>query len=218
VSQTYTFAFVDLAGFTALTDAHGDQIASDQVTRFTTLAQAALMGETVIVNVIGDAVLLAAHDVDDALATTLALLEACNAEPQFPLSRGGIHTGTAVRSGSDFFGAGVNVAARVTARAAGGELMLTQEPARVARLYGRTVHDLGSSQLRNVSEPVTLFRIDIAGGEQALDPVCRMTVARKSAAGTLTYQGHDYWFCSLECAAAFATFPTGHLPGIHYDG
>jgi adenylate cyclase len=212
VSQTYTFAFVDLAGFTALTDAHGDQVASDHVQLFTALAQAALAGETLVVNVVGDAVLLAAEDVDDALTTTLSLLEACNAEPQFPLSRAGIHTGTAVRQGADFFGAGVNVAARVTARAGGGQLLLTEVPAQRARLSGKTLHDLGSSRLRNVSQPVELFRIDIAGGEQVVDPVCRMTVEQHSAAGTLTFQGRDYWFCSLACAGTFATDPATHLP------
>lgn len=210
MSQTCTFAFVDLAGFTALTDAHGDQVASEQVERFTALAHAALIGETTVVNVIGDAVLLAAGSVDDALSTTVILLEACHAEPRFPLARGGIHTGTAVRRGGDYLGAGVNVAARVTAHAGGGELLLTEVPAKHARLLGKTVHELGMSSLRNIAQPVELFRMDIGDGQDVTDPVCRMTVDHHSATGTLTYDGHAYWFCSLECAAAFATDPERH--------
>lgn len=210
-NQTYTFSFVDLAGFTALTDAHGDEVAADQVERFTALAHAALIGGTTVVSVIGDAVLLAAEVVDDALSSTLRLLQACHTEPRFPLARGGIHTGSAARRGDDFFGAGVNVAARVTALAGGGELMLTEAPAERARLLGHTVHDLGLSPLRNVSEPLALFRLDFGDGQQVTDPVCRMSVDRLSAAGSLAHEGHDYWFCSLACAGQFAADPDRHL-------
>ena len=213
MSQTYTFAFVDLAGFTALTDMHGDQTAADQIQRFSVLSRQSLVGSAAVVNVVGDAVLLAAETVGDALLSTLALLEACNLEPDFPMARGGIHTGTAVRSGSDFFGAGVNVAARVTARAAGGELLMTAEPAREAKSRGREVHDLGAAKLRNVAEPIELFRHDVDRGQQTIDPVCRMTVERPRAAGMLTHEGHDFWFCSLECAAVFAQAPERHAVG-----
>ncbi len=217
MSQTYTFAFVDLAGFTALTDAHGDQTAAEQVDRFTTLARQALTGSASIVNVVGDAVLLVAQDeeqqVQDALTSTLALLEACIAEPAFPLARGGIHTGTAVRSGTEFFGSGVNITARVTAHAAGGELVLTTAPAREARARGLRVHDLGAVALRNVAQDVELYRLDLDCSQHAVDPVCRMTVRQPDAAGTLRYEGRDYWFCSLSCAASFAANPDRHHAG-----
>lgn len=210
MSQSYTFAFVDLAGFTALTDAHGDQAAADQVSLFSDLAQASLTGSTRIVNVTGDAVLLVADEVDHALSSTLTLLEACTVEPDFPLARGGIHTGTAVRTGRDYFGAGVNVAARVATRAAGGVLVLSETPATAARTRGLNVHDLGPVALRNVAQPIELYRIDIDHTQQAVDPVCRMTVQRHAAAGTLSHDGHDYWFCSLRCAGSFAADPDRH--------
>jgi adenylate cyclase len=214
VSQSYTFAFVDLAGFTALTDHHGDQAAADQIRKFGQIARDCVTGTATVVNVVGDAVLVAADDVGDGVDSTLALLEACIAEPQFPLARGGLHTGTAVRSGSDFFGSGVNVAARVAARAGGGELMLTGTPAKVAYDRGRTVHELGLVELRNVASRHELFRIDLARGAVSLDPVCRMTVQQPDAAGSLTHGGHTYWFCSLECAGAFAIDPVRHASNL----
>jgi class 3 adenylate cyclase len=51
VSRIYTFAFVGVAGFTALTDAHGDQTAADQVNRFGDLAQVSVTAA--VVNVTG---------------------------------------------------------------------------------------------------------------------------------------------------------------------
>lgn len=210
MTQTYTFAFIDLAGFTALTDAHGDQTAADHVTRFTSLATTSLTGSTRLVNVIGDAVFFAAGTVDHGLGSTLSLLEACAAEPSFPLARGGVHTGSAVRSGDNYVGSGVNVAARITARAAGGELVLTAQPAAAARARGLRVHDLGPVALRNVTQDVELYRVDLDCEQQAVDPVCRMTVAQHDAAGILTFDGHDYWFCSLKCAGVFAANPSRH--------
>jgi adenylate cyclase len=40
-----------------------------------------------------------------------------------------------------------------------------------------------------------------------LDPFCRMQVPRSGAAGHLRHGEHDFWFCSLECAATFAAHP-----------
>ncbi|MGE5694576.1 MAG: YHS domain-containing protein [Candidatus Sericytochromatia bacterium] len=43
--------------------------------------------------------------------------------------------------------------------------------------------------------------------DRAIDPVCRMMVHPATAAGRLGYAGTGYLFCSLDCAAKFATQP-----------
>ena len=207
----YTFAFVDLAGFTALTDAHGDRHAFDQVERFLALAAESVIGSTAVVKAVGDAVMLVAEAPAHAVESCLALLEAVAAQPMFPLARAGVHTGSAVCSDGDFLGTGVNVASRITGHAAGGQLVLTAEPAAAARVLGLTVHELGAVTLRNIIDPVELFRIDADAQANVIDPVCRMGLASSDAAGRLTYQGHDYWFCSLDCVAAFAARPDGYV-------
>lgn len=88
--------------------------------------------------------------------------------------------------------------------------MLTGQPAEAARARGLRVHDLGPVALRNVTQDVARYRVDLDCEQQAVDPVCRMTVAQHDAAGILTFGGHDYWFCSLECAGAFAANPSRH--------
>ena len=52
-----TFAFVDLAGFTALTEAHGDEEAVATLSRFRAMTSRALDGRGVLVKTIGDAVM-----------------------------------------------------------------------------------------------------------------------------------------------------------------
>jgi adenylate cyclase len=208
MSDSLTFAFIDLAGFTALTEAHGDVIAAEQATRLVALAEASLAGATHLVKSIGDAVFLAGPFEADVVRSAAQLVAACAAEAQFPLARGGVHSGSAVRVGADYVGGGVNIAARVTARATGGQLVMTAPSAAAARALGLRVHELGAVELRGLSERLELFGVDIGVPEDVVvDPVCNMTVIRTRAAGMLTHAGHDYWFCSLECAATFATKP-----------
>ena len=53
-----TFCFVDLAGFSALTEAHGDDAAADLALRFAGLVTETLAGDGRLVKTIGDAVLV----------------------------------------------------------------------------------------------------------------------------------------------------------------
>lgn len=126
--------------------------------------------------------------------------------------RVGIHTGAAVRRDGDWFGSAVNLAARLSGRASGGEVLLsdaTRRAAGVAR--GIELVDRGRLELRNVREPVHVFAAYLAKprDEQglAVDPVCRMVVDPRSAAGRLVHDQVEYQFCSLRCAGEFARAP-----------
>ena len=103
--------FADLAGFTALTEAHGDEDAVAVTFRFTALGNDVLVGTTRIVKTIGDAIMFTADSIGDAVDTGLALLTVVDAEPSFPGVRIGIHAGEMVERDGDVFGATVNLAA-----------------------------------------------------------------------------------------------------------
>jgi len=47
--------------------------------------------------------------------------------------------------------------------------------------------------------------------EKRIDPICGMEVDPKEAAGTSTYRGAVYYFCSLACKKEFDANPTKHL-------
>ena len=47
--------------------------------------------------------------------------------------------------------------------------------------------------------------------EQLVDPVCGMTVTREGAAGSVTYQGKTYYFCSTACKTNFEKNPQKYL-------
>ena len=209
-----TFVFADIAGFTALTEAHGDEEAAELARRFCRRVTELIpedAGE--VVKTIGDAVM--ARLDDPAAAVQLGLQVAHMTEHGSPVVRVGIHCGPAVEREGDWFGATVNTAARVAGVASGGEVLVTSA---VRRALGAT-HDVqfvdrGEHRLRNVALPVQLFRVLGNGrGPEAhpLDPVCRMLVQPGREAGVLRHEDVEYHFCSLVCAERFASDPGAYV-------
>ncbi|WP_234811450.1 adenylate/guanylate cyclase domain-containing protein [Mycolicibacterium elephantis] len=122
-----TFAFVDLAGFVVLTEICGDRQAARLAGRLTDLARQAARPGVTIVKTIGDAVMLRADTPEPMVATVLDLADRAADEDGFLALRAGIHHGSAVHRGGDYFGHAVNLAARVTAVAGAGQAVLTKQ-------------------------------------------------------------------------------------------
>lgn len=204
-----TFGFVDLAGFSALTEVHGDEEAVHLLDRFERIAIESLGPDDRLVKMIGDAAMICFAGPHDAVVGTERLIATCMKAPSFPMPRVGLHHGPARERGGDFIGNTVNVAARVASQAAGGQTLATATVAAAARRVGLGVVDLGCFDFRNISERVELFELEMyeASDGTAIDPVCRMQVPRSHAAGQLRYNGTEHWFCSLACAASFASDP-----------
>jgi adenylate cyclase len=215
-AATATFLFADIAGYTALTEAHGDEQAADLVADFFKAVSKELptWGAT-HVKTIGDALMLRipdpAHAVQLGLRITHDLLRGHG-----PAVRVGLHHGPAIERNGDYFGATVNLAARVAAVAIGGEVLLTAHTAALApALEGIAYQPRGRQTLRNIREPVDLFaavpQSQPAHGKLPIDPVCQMAVDPEHAAGRLTFEDIAYYFCTLACAGEFASHPERFL-------
>lgn len=208
-SREATFCFVDLSGFTALTEAHGDAGAAELAMRFADLARQSLSSGDKLVKTLGDAVLVACGGPGPALTFLMELFRRADTQPDFPLLRAGLHHGTAVEKEGDFFGAAVNLAARIASLAHAGQVLATAPVAHIARQRQMEVVDLGSFELRNVRQQVRVYALvtgEVSRGG-AIDPVCQIRVGRDRAIGRLRHSGVEYWFCSLACAGAFANDP-----------
>jgi len=211
--RQHTFLFADLAGFTALTEAMGDEEGTDLVGGFCAAVRDLLPGHAAEeVKAIGDALMLRGDDAAQAVRLGLRVVNEIGGQHFFPTVRVGMHTGPAVERDGDWFGTTVNVAARVSGVAAGGEVLLTAET-RDAAGTPRDVEfrEHGRQSLRNVAEPMVLYAARREGDRDAgglpIDPVCRMAVDPEHAAGSLVHQGTEYHFCSLACAGRFAAAP-----------
>jgi adenylate cyclase len=207
-----SFVFADIAGFTALTEAHGDEEALALVTEFSDAIAAelpAVHGKHV--KTIGDAVMLRIPDPADAIRLGIRIARGVLGAHGVPSIRVGLHHGSAVERDGDYFGAAVNLAARVSAMAAGGEVLVSGQTAALAPdLEGVVYESRGRHELRNVREPVELFAavpVDASTNRLPIDPVCRMAVDPERAPGRLLHEGTAYFFCSLTCAGQFAQEP-----------
>lgn len=214
-TRLHTFLFADLAGFTALTEAHGDEHAADLVAEFCSRVRALLPEhDAEEVKAIGDALMLRTGDATSGVRLARRLVDEVGGRHGFPGIRVGVHTGPAVERERDWFGATVNVASRVADLADADEVLITRatfdavgDSAPELRLTPR-----GSHRLRNLREPVEVFAAASASTaaaavERAIDPVCRMAVDTRAPHPSHQLGRRTYWFCSDACADAFRRDP-----------
>src|ERR1700712_5269612 len=113
---TATFLFADIAGFTALTEAHGDEEAADLVAEFCAAVKAELPSSGgAHLKTIGGALMLRVPGPRPAVLLGLRITHELMHGHGAPAIRVGLHHGPAVERDGDFFGAAVNLAARVSA-------------------------------------------------------------------------------------------------------
>ena len=206
-------AFADLAGFTALNDAHGDAEALEIIDRLVAVATRVTGEHVRVVKTIGDAVMLASSDVAMAVVAALELVAAIHTEPRFPMIKIGIDAGPVLVRDGDLFGRTVNLAARVASVAAPGQVLGTAPIAEAARETGcaETV-PIGLVPLRNLPDAVPLFEVlrcdRGVDRHTAVDPVCRMRLEDQQPHPMRSYAGRAWYFCSEACADRFAADPS----------
>ena len=201
-----TVAFVDLAGFSAITDVYGDESAIAVLERFEALVSQALGELAPPIKWIGDEVMFGFPDPATALQMLGRLIPACRAEPRIPLTRTGLNHGPVLRRSTDLFGSTVNIAARIAAFASPGQLLATKPIADVGAASGIVVRDIGKVGLRSIADRVSLHSIEFAPAFDPawIDPVCKMLAPYAAYRRTTPTEP---WFCSERCAEAYRRSP-----------
>ena len=206
-----TFLIADLAGFTALTEAHGDMSAASIVSRYVEIVNDTLHPESRLIERTGDEVLIASNDTQSIVETAIHLRQTVERESEFPCVHAGMHSGSALEIEGHYFGRALNLTSRVAAHARGGEILCTEKIVESANpLIDVKYQSLGQTKFKNISDPVSLFEIIVKGngGEcTAFDPVCHMHVQPDRATAHIMFENRMYYFCSFECAKAFTDRP-----------
>lgn len=209
--------FVDLAGFTPLTDAMGDNIAAEVLNRMSELVRdAAAECDGRVIKQVGDEFMVVFPTAERSVRCGLHLGRRVAAEDRFPGVRMAAHTGTALYREADYFGATINIAARVAAEAERGEFLVTdavrQESTEAA---GAVWESIGRRRLKGVSEPLELF--SVRGGDTGdpghVDPVCGMHIESAASELRISRNGTDVWFCSDGCLQRFLAAPDDYGAG-----
>ena len=147
-------AFADLAGYTRLTEEAGEEEALDVVERFVESVEETLPEEARVVKTIGDAVMVVGADPGTLVDWAVGFQE-LNAG-QRPLPRIGVHSGDTLYRDGDYYGRAVNLASRVGARAAGGEVLVTGPVVEAAGGH-LAFEPIGEVKLKGFSEATELY-------------------------------------------------------------
>lgn len=205
------FLIADLSGYTALTEAHGSISAAQIVKRYIEIVQECLQEDSQLVETIGDEVIIVGNDTVSLIQVALSLREKVENEPNFPAVHIGIHAGYVLEQDGQFFGSAINVASRTAAHARAGQILGTEAAMELVADKSKISYlPLGEMHFKNIAEPISLFEIATGYSTSNInvtDPVCRMQLKPDTAPGRLNYQGQNYFFCSFECARAFASRP-----------
>lgn len=185
--ETVTVVFTDIEGSTEVATARGEAVARevrrvhDRVVRSQLDAH---RGREV--KALGDGLLAVFDSVRDALAAAASiqqLLERHNREHPHRVVRVriGVHPGEVTAEGDDIFGEAVNAAQRITTKAKGGEILVSDIGRRLVRhLAGCSFRDRGRHQLKGFPERWQLFEVQRDsedGGPQRTPFVARAELA-----------------------------------------
>ncbi|MFZ0251655.1 MAG: adenylate/guanylate cyclase domain-containing protein [Acidimicrobiales bacterium] len=213
-----SFAFVDVSGFTALTEMEGDERAVDVLTAFRSLLRDICARRGVrIAKWLGDGVMLVCVD-------TRPLLEAI-LEVHYVVGEVGAVETVSIRSGvtcgdvilmegDDYIGHCVNVAARLCDLASSGEALAA--PAVMDHLpsWGHVVSETHVA-LRGVEKPVPASSICMAGSgdpDGSRDPICGLPLTEDTAQEIAhDVRGRVVLFCSPGCVDTWRRRPARSL-------
>jgi len=154
-----TIAFADLAGWTRFTEEVGEEEALDVVEAFIDAVSDTLPENARVIKTIGDEVMIVGQDPAELTDWAVGFQRLWQ---ERPTPRIGIHQGVTLYRDGDYFGRDVNLAARVVARARGGEVLVsdTVMDAITAEDHLR-FENIGQVKLKGFDEPVRLCRASL---------------------------------------------------------
>lgn len=147
-------AFADLAGYTRLTEEAGEEEAVDAVELFIEDVEVTLPDGARVIKTIGDEVMIVGSDAA-ALVDWAVGFQRLVADRR-PLPRIGMHYGPTLYRDGDYYGREVNLTARVAARAAGGEVLVTRPLVDVAGPH-LEFERIGEVRLKGFDQSTELF-------------------------------------------------------------
>jgi adenylate cyclase len=149
--------FLDLVGYTRLTEEQGDQVAAELAGRLAVLVgRSAREHGGVPVKWLGDGVMVHYREPAGAVLAALGMVEEFPAAGLPPVHVG-VAAGPVVVQGGDYYGRTVNLAARIAAYASAGRVLVSERVAERAPPQGVTFVELGQVQLEGIARPVRLL-------------------------------------------------------------
>ena len=163
VPKPPAICFVDLTGYTRLTEERGDEFAAELASNLASLVEdiSRRRGGRPI-RWLGDGGMFHFKEPQAAVLAGLDMVESAP-RAELPPMHIGVHTGPVVFQDGDVYGRTVNLASRIASHATAGQVLASQETAGRASGAGVRFEPAGPVDLKGVAEPVELFQAFRAG-------------------------------------------------------
>jgi len=154
------FAFVDITGFTAYTEAHGDETAMEMLHTFRGVTRRLASEHAVRIDKwLGDGAMLVATDVTELIQMVLDLKADLIREASALPVRAGIAAGEVLLlEGDDYVGRAVNLAAHLSDAARPDRILVTSETAADAPV-DCMIRDAGRIEVAGFEDPLAVTEI-----------------------------------------------------------
>ncbi len=186
--RTRAFLFCDLFGYTAFVEAYGDQAAAELLERYRAVVRAAVAAERgAEITAEGDSISVVFDSAKPAVRCGLTIVAAAATEgsdhPDAPIRVGvGIHAGESVEGAGGSVGSAVDIAARICAQAAPGEVLVSDTVRGLVRTSLKVTYEArGRPTLEGIPESIALYRV--------LPRTSTVVPARRSLTGGLGLRG-----------------------------
>jgi adenylate cyclase len=149
--------FLDITGYTRLTEERGDEAAADLAARLAHLVRRSAQehGGTPV-KWLGDGVMFYFPEPGDAVLAAVEMVEVVGSHG-LPPAHVGIHAGPVVFQEGDYFGRTVNMAARIAEYARPGEVLVSQEVVDAADGGPMRFTEIGPVELKGVPGTLRLY-------------------------------------------------------------
>jgi adenylate cyclase len=154
--------FLDITGYTRLTQEHGDDAAADLAGTVARLVRrSSIQHGGKPIKWLGDGVMFHFIDPGPGVRAALEMVDGLAAEG-LPPAHVGLHAGPVLFQEGDYFGQTVNLTARIADYARPGEVLVSQAVADASQETGIAFGDIGPVELKGVSGTVHLLRAQLA--------------------------------------------------------
>jgi adenylate cyclase len=152
-----TICFLDITGYTRLTQEQGDKAAAELAEKLARLVKRASVkhgGRPV--KWLGDGVMFWFRDPGPGVVAALEMVDGIR-EAGLPPAHVGVHSGPVVIQEGDYYGQTVNLAARIADYARAGEVLVTVPVRDASAEVAVRFSDIGAVELKGVTGTVNLF-------------------------------------------------------------
>ncbi len=150
--------FLDITGYTRLTQERGDEAAADLASTLSRLVQrGSVQHGGKPIKWLGDGVMFYFPDPGPGVRAAIEMVDSL-AAAGLPPAHVGLHAGPVLYQQGDYFGQTVNLSSRIADYARPSEVLVTQEVVDASQEPGIAFADIGAVELKGVSETVHLLR------------------------------------------------------------